>query len=190
MKQFCLFTIGINKSGKNHKRIGEGMMSYRILIFNQCPLNQFSPAELMEHLRAVHYSTLCRQYGLNPALISPAMKYFAIDGSKEVRLPYFIVRYQPKNQPPIVVSKVDLAEVWQGLTERHQTAQPLPVHEQLVSTQEAYSLTLGEAQLRDLGLLLAYEIARWLAHRGAGLVFGLDGTWYRLNAYQAFIQVA
>ena len=164
-------------------------MAYRILVFNQRPLGRFSPAELLEDLRAVHYSTLCRQYGLNPALISTAMEYLAVDGSEDVDLPYFIVRYQPENQPPIVVSKVGLPEVWQGLSVKEQAILPGPVRSHLERVQEAYSLALKEAQLFDLGLLLAYEIARWLAQSGEGLVFGLDGTWYRLNAFRAFIQV-
>ena len=37
------------------------------------------------------------------------------------------------------------------------------------------------------GILLAYEVARWAANLRKGLIYGLDGTWYRLNRHQAFI---
>jgi hypothetical protein len=164
-------------------------MSYRILIYNQRPLGQFSPTTLLADLKAVHYSTLCRQYGLDVALISPAMDHLAVDGSDEEHVPYFIVRYQSENHMPLVISKVGLADGWLGqvLTEGGQDALSVPVHDYLMRTQEAYSVALRYEQLYDLGLLLAYEIARWVAYRGSGLVFGLDGVWYRLNAQQAFI---
>ena len=50
-----------------------------------------------------------------------------------------------------------------------------------------YSVALQDEQLTDMGLLLAYEVARWIAHQGSGIVLGLDAAWYRLNEHQAFI---
>lgn len=163
-------------------------MSYRILIFNQRPLGQFNPAALLGDLKAVHFSTLCRQYGLDPDLINPAMGHLSVDWSENEHVPFFILRYQPKNHAPIVISNFVLAEVRRrhSIFDGSQDTLPTSVRDHLESTQEAYSVALVDSQIHDLGLLLAYEIARWVAHRGAGLVFGLNGTWYRLNAHQAF----
>jgi hypothetical protein len=140
----------------------------------------------------VRYSTLCRQYGLDIALISPAMDHLVVDGSEDERVPYFIVRYQPENHTPLVISKIGLAACWFGpaFTDGGQDALSVPVNDHLMRTQEAYSVALRDTHLIDLGLLLAYEIARWVAQRGSGIVFGLDGGWYRLNAHQAFIPMA
>lgn len=165
-------------------------MSYRILIVNQRVLGRFSPEELLVHLRAVHYPTLCRQYGLDSALINPALSHLAVEGSENEHVPYFLVRYLPETQPPLVVNLVNWPDIRPGLTDADQTGLPVSVRSHLKQAQEVYALTLRTAQLHDLGLLLAYEIARWLAQRGEGLVWGLDGSWYRLNAYQAFIPVA
>ena len=164
-------------------------MSYRVLIFNQRPLGQFSAADLLADIKKVHFSTLCCQYGLDPSQIKSALGHLSVEWSENEHVPYFVVRYQPENRAAIVVSNFNFDKVWDGYAafEGGQHTLPAPVHDQLENTQEAFSVALEESQIRDFGLLLAYEIARWVAHRGSGLVFGLDGAWYRLNAHQAFI---
>ena len=57
------------------------------------------------------------------------------------------------------------------------------------STVQLVSIELAEDQLQDLGLLLAYELARWAAVQGRGVIQALDGRWYRLNAHKAFLPV-
>jgi hypothetical protein len=48
---------------------------------------------------------------------------------------------------------------------------------------------LARLQSSDLGILLAYELARWISFKGTGLIYALDGVWYRLNAHKAFLPV-
>jgi hypothetical protein len=74
---------------------------------------------------------------------------------------------------------LDADSLWVGLT--------ASVRARLMQVQAVYMIELLETQLTDMGLLLAYEFARWAAQRGSGIVLGLDGVWYRLNAHQAFI---
>jgi hypothetical protein len=57
----------------------------------------------------------------------------------------------------------------------------------LNSTNFLIEIELMEHQLSNMGLLLAYEAARWAAFKGGGIIFGLDRTWYRLNQYNAFL---
>jgi hypothetical protein len=48
-------------------------------------------------------------------------------------------------------------------------------------------IELMQHQLSNMGLLLAYEASRWAAFNGAGIILGLDHTWYRLNPYRAYL---
>jgi len=165
-------------------------MPYRILIFNQQPLAWFNAAEeLLAAVRDVHFSTLCSQYGLNPASIKPAINQLAVERAEAGLVPYFLLRYQPKNKPPLVVSYFNQDETGYEIGLVSRAGEGLPGHLQthLRGERSIYSVELVESQLSDVGLLLAYEVARWIASKGTGLVLGLDGSWYRLNQHHAFI---
>jgi hypothetical protein len=64
---------------------------------------------------------------------------------------------------------------------------PESVRKALSAAVQIVSVELDADQLQDLGLLLGYELARWAAVRGKGVMLGLDGRWYRLNAFKAFL---
>lgn len=167
-------------------------MPYRIMIYNQRPLGRFTRESLLAAITVSNFSTLCAQYGLDPALIQPAMDHLAVDMAVGVQAPYFLVRYQPGNQPPIVVSEQEAeGAIRQGhLKEAVGERAPQSVWEHLTRIRAICSVELVDSQLADLGLLLGYELARWAAARGDGIVLGLDGIWYRPNAHHAFIPLA
>lgn len=164
-------------------------MPYRIMIFNQRQLGQFSEGSLLAAITASDYGTLCQQYGLDPALIQPSLDQLAVEFAPGGRVPYFMVRYQPGNQPPIVVTECEAGAMMgsQRLEDIIEEGAPLSARGHLSQTRFVCTVELVEAQLTNLGLLLAYELARWAAARGCGIVLGLEGAWYRLNTHQAFI---
>jgi len=167
-------------------------MSYWIMVFTQKPLGAFSEKDLLAAVTASNFHTLCDQYGLDPALIQPSLAYLAFDLSINGQQPLLVLRYQPKHQPPIVVTEWDaMADGGLSLLEDVTEGLAIPVVlRNLEETRFIYSVELVESQLGDLGLLFAYELARWIAGRGSGLVLGLDRTWYRLNPFQAFIPLS
>ena len=106
--------------------------------------------------------------------------------------PLLVLCYGPKQHPPVVVTAWDVVvEAGSQLLEEiiKDCDSPVIVRN-LEETSFIYCVELVATQLGDMGLLLAYELARWIAQRGEGLVLGLDRTWYRLNVYQAFIPIA
>ena len=164
-------------------------MPYWTMIFTQYPLGRFSENDLLAAVTASNFNTLCDQYGLDPALIQPTLEHLSVELAAGRRQPLFVLRYQPKNQPPIVVTEWDVAaeagsQLLTDVTEGFRT--PFD-YEHIEEIHFVYSVELVESQLRDMGLLLAYELVRWIAERGSGFVLGLDRTWYRLNPFQAFI---
>lgn len=164
-------------------------MDYWILIFNQYPLGRFGKEDLLDAISASNFHTLCDQYGLEPALIQPGVEQLAVKKSTGEHVPLFFLQYQPINRPPIVVTEWDVAgeNGKQLLADMIEGCGSSKTCEPLLKTRFIYSVELVESQLYDLGLLLAYEIARWATERGEGIVLGLDRTWYRLNTYKAFI---
>ena len=169
---------------------GSGVwMSYWIMVFTKIHLGRFSEDEVLSAITTSNFNTLCDQYGLDPALIQPTVDCLAVELAAKSLQPLFALRYQPKHQPPIVVTEWAVREpVGAQLMADVMARFPPPIdHENLEQIRFVYSVELVDSQLSDLGLLLGYELARWIADRGAGLVLGLDRTWYRLNAFQAFI---
>jgi hypothetical protein len=164
-------------------------MTYRIMIFNQNPLGQFSGESLLAAITTANYHSLCTQYGLDPGLIQPALAHLTLEMAGGSAAPYFLVRYQPQHQPPLVVTRWDVttSEGRQHLVSFANIPVSADMRDRQMSTRELMTVELVEAQLTDLGLLLAYEIARWAAGLGEGIVYGLDGNWYRLNVHHAFI---
>lgn len=167
-------------------------MPYWIMIFNQYPLGRFSGESLLATIMTSNYHTLCEQYGLDPALIQPALEYLSLEMAGGSAVPYFLVRYQPKHRPPLVVTRLDTttAEIRRQLLAFADSPVPADIREHLLRARELVTVELLEAQLADVGLLLAYEFARWAAGLGSGIVYGLDGSWYRLNVHHAFIALA
>lgn len=164
-------------------------MSYWIMIFNQKPLGAFTTESLLTTIRSAHLDSLCEQYGLDSALIQPALAHLRLETSPGQQVPFFMLRYQPQQQPPVVINwwSSEAAVGKQILSDILTNRCPSAVREHLSKTRVIYGVGLANSQLRDLGLVLGYEFARWGAHQGSGMVLGLDGSWYRLNQHQAFI---
>lgn len=164
-------------------------MAYWILVFTKHKLGQIHQDDVVAAITQSNLYTLCGQYGLDPALIQPALEQIDAALSVSDQQLLLVLRYGVQQHPPIVVTEWDVA-VGAGsqlLREMLENCAIPDVMQNLKETSFIYSVELVASQLGDMGLLLAYEIARWIAQRGEGLVLALDRTWYRLNAYQAFI---
>ena len=163
-------------------------MSFWITVFNHKNIGKITTGKLLESVRESNLRTLCEQYGLDPALIDPAMANFEVLSAPTAQ-PIMVIKYRPEGERPVILYRWDtdslagadyiekvVGEVTDPLVEQH-----------LQKTSEVFGLELEESNLGDMGLVLAYELARWLAFRGDGLILGLDSVWYQLNPHKAFI---
>lgn len=162
-------------------------MEQEILVFNPQPLGKIDPENLKHALLKVNFVTLCRQYGLTSTLIDSVKENLEVVVSKNQDFPYFLVKYGKDNKRPLFVYERQLKSrkgkgVYQGL---HDDSKVVDMH--LNKPNFLVEIELGQKQLSDMGLLLAYEIARWAAVKGGGIVLGLDGRWYFLNQHEAFL---
>ena len=161
-------------------------MPFMIRVFNSRLVGPLKPHEILAAITESNYQTLCRQYGLDPALIAPGLERLGVLAAPDAEAPFFTVVYRQDGERPIVVSLQDWDSNKQPL---ESGLPPAALQEAFLSTVQLVSIELAEDQLQDLGLLLAYELARWAAVQGRGIIQALDGRWYRLNAHKAFLPV-
>ncbi len=167
------------------------MRTYWIQVYNQLPLADLAEQSLMVALLATNFQSLCNEYGLDQAMIEPALSDLELIAAPENVAPFFLLKYRPHGGVPLVVYRWqadgEAGEHW--LREARKQARHPWIKEHLAVTHDILAVSLRTQQLKDFGLLLAYEVARWAGAEGEGLVYGLDGIWYRLNRHQAFIPI-
>jgi hypothetical protein len=166
-------------------------MTYEIVIFNQQPVVEIAKESFVEALNESNLFKLCEQYALDPAVIEPLLTNLEVVTVENEPSPFFILRYHPGGLRPIVVDYWDLSNV-KGKAFLRDVIELVSTDwliERLQETGFIIRLELIKSQLLDAGLLLAYELARWMADQGSGIVRGLDGNWYRLNRHKAFLKM-
>ena len=166
-------------------------MRFQILVCNQQSLGNIDGDALVAAITRSNFHTLCDQYGLSPDLIEPGKVALGVLAVRRSVAPFFVLRYHPSHCRPIIVNEWHISDPAGGKW-LESLLQNAPSHEVIKHLQRAcfiVTITLGPTQIEDLGRLLAYELARWSAELGCGLVRGLDGKWYRLNDHQAFIPI-
>jgi hypothetical protein len=156
-------------------------VTFLIQVFNSISIKDVRPDEVRAAITESNYATLCAQYGLDPALIPAAKARLQVLVAPSSTAPFFTVSYGAER--PVVVDFQD----WESDYVNRIAPVPETAREALSRTAQVVSVSLAPDQLQDLGLLLGYELARWAALQGRGIMRALDGRWYRLNAYKAFL---
>lgn len=166
-------------------------MAYWIWIFNQQSLGDIDRELLVEAISKANFWTLCEQYGIDPVMIEPAREHFKVITAEVGVAPFFLVSYRPVGERSITVNRWDAnGEIGgQILSQAIHAVTNEEIKVRLLGTQQIFGIELQLTQIEDMGLLLAYELARWISVHGQGAVLGLDGAWYRMNRHQAFIPV-
>ena len=166
-------------------------MVYRILVFTQKSILSIPQEVIQDDLLKVNFHSLGEQYGLDPSQVEAAKSNLEVHMSRDGKFPYFFIRYNQEQMRPIVVHEWELVsdKGKKILGDLLQIIDDAEVIKRLPGFNYLMEIELAPSQLKDMGLLLAYEIARWAAAQGVGLVLGLDKIWYRLNRHKAFIPI-
>jgi hypothetical protein len=88
----------------------------------------------------------------------------------------FIVTYGSR-RGVFVRRWADAARVREELEEARAHKGSKAVEERLGKTTEVFGIELGASQLSDFGVVVAYELARYLAQKGHGIICDLDHRW-------------
>jgi hypothetical protein len=167
--------------------IREVLLVYSISVFNTKQIKGIDPLEVLAAVTSSNYHTLCDQYGLDQALIEPTLLHLNVMVESQESLGYFILEYRPQGRRPIFIHLLNPSDIELEKLKRLWNDAPQAIRKKLSGIKQIVRIELEEDQLRDLGLLLGYELARWAAESGDGVVQGLDGNWYRLNQHKAFL---
>lgn len=171
----------------------KGHSLYRIFVFLSEPISGKAVAGLVAALRGAHFETLCQQYRLDPGGIEGVLAHLEVVGNPaSAKQPFFMVKYGLKQGQTLVIDVWEVAKPdGKALLEAVKAVLgDNPVQKSLDHTEKILGIDLSESQLQDMGLLLAYEVARWAGFHGNGVIRGLDGGWYTLNQHQAFLPIS
>ncbi len=125
----------------------------------------------------VDYQTLAESYDLDDSLALVALERLAITPLGESPLDVSLT-YEPGARP-IVVHWTDAAErIRVELEEARELRRPPPwALERFSSVREIVMIELGFSQLESMGIVFAFELARYLAQKGDGFIVDDDKRW-------------
>lgn len=168
-------------------------MPYWITVYCRTPVSSLAPAELLagilgrdsSALAGVDYWTLAEGFGIDDEeVVDAALDVLRVRPERAKGLDPLEVCYRPElDARPIVVHCWSEPErVAEELAEAEENRSPSPeALPRLRASREVVGLELGFSQLEDMGIVIAYELARWLAQKGDGIVVDDDDQWLAVD---------
>jgi len=164
--------------------LGVTLMPAWISIYCKQPLDDVTPARIMEGVRVADFHTLAEQYDVAESLVKPARARLRIetvdgDGSPALRL-----CYRPEGERQLAIhfwtSPSRVQEEIEEALERIQskkTAGARTIRKHLGGVKAVVGIEIGFSQLEDMGIVFAYEVARWFGEHKSGLIYGEQDAW-------------
>jgi hypothetical protein len=163
-------------------------MAWWITVYCRAPVSALTPAQLLAGIRdqdrsapaGVDYRTLAEHYDIDDAaMIDAALDVLRVRPAGSSGLDCEVCHRPEEDARPIVVHCwSDPERVAEEVTEAEAgRSPPTEALARLRTSKEIVAIELGFSQLEDMGIVLAYEIARWLAQKGNGLVVDDDDCW-------------
>ena len=156
-----------------------------ILIYCPKSILDVSVEKLLEEIRLNDYESLVGDYHVKKDLIAPAMEMLAIE-SRDAEL-WFWYKEDRSQRPVIVQRWTEPDTVKEEVNTARQIVRDQGIkHEadilaRLAKTTDIVGIEMGPEQLQDMGVVFAYEIARWFGENRHGLILGDDGSWSLVN---------
>jgi hypothetical protein len=154
-----------------------------ISVYCRKSVGRITTAQLLDGIRdrdpkahaGVDYYTLAEDYDVGEPAVRAALVKLAIEDhdpfddymvSYGVRRPVFVRRWT--NASPHVEEAIERTPPSPALAKR------------LRASREAIGIELGASQLSDFGIVVAYEVARYLAQKGDGVIADLQHRWTKV----------
>lgn len=162
-------------------------MAWWLTVYCRREVGGLEPSDLLAGIRdqdreapaGVDYWTLAEDYGIeDTAVVDAALNELRVEATgKGIDCE---VRYRAEDDARPVVLHVwdEPGRVAEELEEAMEGRDPPEgIVARLKETKAIVGIELGFSQLDDMGVVVAYEIARWLAQRGDGVVVDDDQSW-------------
>jgi hypothetical protein len=163
-------------------------MAWWLTVYCRKRVESPDPAEIAAGLRGedpggragLDYLGLAAEHGIDEAKAKAAiaaLSVFPIDEG-----PFDLeVRYsnEPEARPIFVHGWSGTERVAEEIREAVENREPpKSTLARVKAAKQVIGIELGYSQLRDMGLVIAIELARWLAQKGDGVFVDDDGEWF------------
>lgn len=152
------------------------------------PIGEMPDSEtLSKEIRNNDYWTLAEDYDIDESLVDVALANFRIenDGSG------FSLHYGQQDARPLTVhywtNQDRVVEEVQEVVERlgdDTRSQTIKGH--LKNAKAVVGIEMGFTQLEDMGIVFAYEVARWFGRHRGGLIKDDDDNWSVVDSHGGF----
>ncbi len=165
-------------------------MAWWITIYCRKSVANVSAAQLLAGIRdrdpeasaGVDYLTLAEDYEVAEELVKPALDALRVEAQSAEPLDFEVAYREPGLRPIVVHHWAEPERVKEELEEAKDVRSvPRSLAKRLAETKEIVALELGFPMLEDMGVVFAYEIARYLAQKGDGLIVDDDDRWQRIK---------
>jgi hypothetical protein len=171
--------------------IAEGMLMAAWLTVYCCrSVNHIKADELLTLLRNLEDPyTLAEGFGIeDEEVVDRALAHLRLESVSEPEGVKFALRYKARNTRPVYfhhwrakkrvrVERAEALERLEGATGRNVTR----VRNHIAKCVDVVALELGWNQLEDMGMVLAGQIAEFLAIEGNGLILDQNDDWWAMK---------
>lgn len=135
------------------------------------------------------YLTLAESYGVDEDEVPPALSALAVRARSDEPVD-FEVSCDRSSRPIVLHRWHAAARLEEELLEASNTRSiPSELTSRLQQTTEIIAIELGRSELASMAIVFAYELARYFAQKGDGIIVDDDDRWSRIEA-GAFVEVA
>jgi hypothetical protein len=128
-------------------------------------------------LAGVDYQTLAEDYRVDASLVAESLAELVVNPLREKA--GYEVTYDRERRPFFIRWWRDPSRVAEELEEIVERADrhPSKAIESVRASREVVGIELGASQLEDMGIVIAYEVARYIAQKCNGVILTNDGRW-------------
>lgn len=167
-------------------------MSAWFTVYSRQSLKHITPADIAAHLRGpgMDWDTTAEGFGIDDeAIVKRAVSAMRVVASAGKLGEWFEVRYRPaKGRPLIVYRWADPKRVQEELTETEENNLAgrrgrgvAAVRKALTGVVEVIAVELGLVHLEDMGLVIAGQVAEYLADLSGGVIRDTNDEWWTVR---------
>jgi len=159
-------------------------------VYCRKPLSDLTPQQVLDGIQGndpvapagVDYWTLAEDYGIDEDLVDEELSTLSVSplrGGDEG----YEVRYGAREQPLAIRRWHDPTRVAEEIQEILEQAdrQPEEAIRRVHASREVIGVEMRPGHLRDMGVVIAYEVARYLAQKGDGLIRTDEERWLEVK---------
>jgi hypothetical protein len=158
-------------------------MASWISVYCRTSVGAITPAALLAGIQdrdpsasaGIDYLTLAEDYDVDEDVVESALECLRVESASKTFDTYEVHYTKPAKRPVFVRRWTDASEHVDEELERKK--RPPKLVTRMRATVEAIGIELGASQLTDFGIVVAYEIARFLAQKGDGVIVDLQHEW-------------